>query len=93
MGTVSANMRGTLPDMGLLWRWYDCRDVDICALEMEVTMEWNTDFEVSTTSWTAIFEVELTVVTGNVYMMGLRRAEVSCRQHLDDDVLIRHQPA
>ncbi|MCK4811593.1 MAG: hypothetical protein KAS74_04920 [Methanosarcinales archaeon] len=39
-------------------------------------MEWNTDFEVSTTSGTAIFEVELTVVAGNV-CTGISRAEVS----------------
>ena len=34
---------------------------DICALEMEVMMEWNTDFEVSTTVVMAIFEVESNV--------------------------------
>ena len=34
---------------------------DICALEMEVTMEWNTDFKVSTTVIVAIFEVESNV--------------------------------
>ena len=31
---------------------------DICALEMEVTMEWDNDFKVSTTVTMAIFEVE-----------------------------------
>ena len=34
---------------------------DICALEMEVIMGWNTDFEVSTKVVTAIFEVESNV--------------------------------
>lgn len=31
---------------------------DICALEIEVTMGWNTDFKMSTTLIVAIFEVE-----------------------------------
>jgi hypothetical protein len=43
---------------------------------MDVTMEGNTDFKVSTTVMTAIFEVELTVVAGNV-CTGVSRAEVS----------------
>ena len=34
---------------------------DVCAPEMEATMGWNTDFEVSATPRTAIFEVELNV--------------------------------
>ena len=59
---VSAKMEGALPDAGSLRQWYGCRDVDICALEMEVTMEWNTDFKVSTTVIVAIYEVELNML-------------------------------
>jgi hypothetical protein len=50
-------------------------------------MEGNTDLKVSATPRTAIFEVELTVVAGNV-CTGVSRAEVSCRQPLEEDVPI-----
>jgi hypothetical protein len=60
---------------------------DICVLEMEVRMEGNTDFKVSTTVMTAIFEVELTVVAGNV-CTGVRRAEVSMPPTMEEYVPI-----
>ncbi|MCK4811594.1 MAG: hypothetical protein KAS74_04925 [Methanosarcinales archaeon] len=31
--TVSANMKGTLPDLRLFRRWYDCRDAAFARLK------------------------------------------------------------
>jgi ribosomal protein L2 len=54
---------------------------------MEVTMEGNTDFKVSPPSGTTIFEVELTVVAGNV-CMGVSHAEVSMPPTMEEYVPI-----